>query len=402
MHVDDHGDRSSKVSLQLVAAGDSDRPHPVPTRWRRANRSQGEDRDQQRGALDAESTRDLSRAGRLALQRCAEDLDGLPVGVVLCTPPRGPGDALDGVTVIESIAGTATHRRALDRCGLVPGSEWESDADSTGRPVRPTHKAEPSGPWELHVEETRLVCALAPILETRRNRPVGMVSATAETPDASPFLKPLARLVARAIAQYMADDSTIVHQTLLEGFERARRRSRAALIAVSEREMLTNAAASRLVNDEDGPQLWKWTTGRLGSGEHSAPDEMRLRGNSYSVRCEPIALSGRIIGGLLELRDETSSSVAALDRPQLGWESLIPSELGVARLVAQGLTNREIAARLFVSPHTIGFRLRQIFRKLSIGSRVELARLAVEHAELDDLPRRSSEVVALKCAACSC
>ena len=52
------------------------------------------------------------------------------------------------------------------------------------------------------------------------------------------------------------------------------------------------------------------------------------------------------------------------------------SELTVARLVAEGLTNREVAERLFVSPHTVNTHLRHVFSKLGINSRVELARLA--------------------------
>jgi hypothetical protein len=48
----------------------------------------------------------------------------------------------------------------------------------------------------------------------------------------------------------------------------------------------------------------------------------------------------------------------------------------VAELVADGLTNRDVGARLFLSPHTIDFHLRQIYRRLGVRSRVELARLA--------------------------
>jgi DNA-binding CsgD family transcriptional regulator len=53
--------------------------------------------------------------------------------------------------------------------------------------------------------------------------------------------------------------------------------------------------------------------------------------------------------------------------------------VAVARLAADGLTNREAAARLFVSHHTISGHLRSIYLKLGISSRVELTRLAALH-----------------------
>jgi len=62
-----------------------------------------------------------------------------------------------------------------------------------------------------------------------------------------------------------------------------------------------------------------------------------------------------------------------------GWAALTTSELTVTRLVAEGLTNREVAERLFVSPHTVSSHLRHVFSKLGITSRVELARVARDY-----------------------
>jgi DNA-binding NarL/FixJ family response regulator len=70
----------------------------------------------------------------------------------------------------------------------------------------------------------------------------------------------------------------------------------------------------------------------------------------------------------------------AQDRPTVGWESLTETERVVAGLVADGLGNRDVAARMYVSVHTVACYLRQIFRKLGIGSRVELARIVVERS----------------------
>jgi DNA-binding CsgD family transcriptional regulator len=66
------------------------------------------------------------------------------------------------------------------------------------------------------------------------------------------------------------------------------------------------------------------------------------------------------------------------ERAETGWAALTDSELAVARLVAQGLTNREVAERLFVSPHTVSSHLRSTFAKLDINSRLALARIASE------------------------
>lgn len=55
-----------------------------------------------------------------------------------------------------------------------------------------------------------------------------------------------------------------------------------------------------------------------------------------------------------------------------GWDSLTPSEQEVARLIASGLTNNQVAARLGMSPHTVDGRLRRVFAKLGVNTRVEL------------------------------
>ena len=67
-------------------------------------------------------------------------------------------------------------------------------------------------------------------------------------------------------------------------------------------------------------------------------------------------------------------------KPTAGWDSLTDTEVAVAALVARGLSNREIAGRTHVSVHTVAFYLTRIFRKLGIGSRVELTRIVIQRA----------------------
>jgi DNA-binding CsgD family transcriptional regulator len=67
-------------------------------------------------------------------------------------------------------------------------------------------------------------------------------------------------------------------------------------------------------------------------------------------------------------------------RPSTGWASLTPAELDVVRLVSVGLGNKDIATRLFISPRTVETHLTNVYTKLGLASRVQLAQEAARHA----------------------
>ena len=66
-------------------------------------------------------------------------------------------------------------------------------------------------------------------------------------------------------------------------------------------------------------------------------------------------------------------------RPASGWASLTPAERDVIRLVNEGLSNNDIATRLFVSPRTVQTHLTHVYTKLGLTSRVQLAQEAGRH-----------------------
>jgi DNA-binding CsgD family transcriptional regulator len=66
-------------------------------------------------------------------------------------------------------------------------------------------------------------------------------------------------------------------------------------------------------------------------------------------------------------------------RPSSGWASLTPTELDVARLVGEGLANKEIGAKLLISPRTVETHLTHVYAKLGLTSRVQLAQQVVSN-----------------------
>jgi DNA-binding CsgD family transcriptional regulator len=63
-------------------------------------------------------------------------------------------------------------------------------------------------------------------------------------------------------------------------------------------------------------------------------------------------------------------------RATSGWGSLTPMENDVVRLVTEGLGNRDIGARLFISPRTVQTHLTHVYAKLGLASRVQLVQEA--------------------------
>jgi DNA-binding CsgD family transcriptional regulator len=72
----------------------------------------------------------------------------------------------------------------------------------------------------------------------------------------------------------------------------------------------------------------------------------------------------RASGETVRKRDDASGAVV-----------LTPQERQVAQLVKKGMSNRDVAAQLFVSPRTVDFHLRNVFAKTGVTSRAELVGL---------------------------
>jgi DNA-binding CsgD family transcriptional regulator len=100
------------------------------------------------------------------------------------------------------------------------------------------------------------------------------------------------------------------------------------------------------------------------------------------VRCGAVDAARRVEDRLARL-EVPEPAAATGEEAELSaelaaqWASLTHTEVRVARLVAKGMTNKEVAARLVLSPHTVGTHVRNSFTKLGVSNRVELALVVI-------------------------
>jgi DNA-binding CsgD family transcriptional regulator len=136
------------------------------------------------------------------------------------------------------------------------------------------------------------------------------------------------------------------------------------------------AESLRLHALSDAPLEWART--ELLLGEQLRRDRRRseaqrhLRDAAENFRrIGALALADRALG---ELR---ATGESAGTREAGALSTLTPQELRISLAVGEGLTNREIAAQLFLSPRTVDYHLRKVFQKADITSRAELMRLVL-------------------------
>jgi DNA-binding NarL/FixJ family response regulator len=155
---------------------------------------------------------------------------------------------------------------------------------------------------------------------------------------------------------------------------RAVERALASVAAADEAGVPVEAARSRTLAARRSPRPAS-AIARVGELQRAAASSMPAGAALTATRRNASSASSA-----------TASTVARAGHADgTGLESLTERELQVARLVVERKTNPEIAAELFLSQKTVETHLRNIFRKMGVSSRVELAR-AVERADRAGVP----------------
>jgi DNA-binding CsgD family transcriptional regulator len=371
----DELDHRGQVALRHVLARVEDGPfrhesvsEAVQTSWRRAAAS-GLKPDEIHPPFDADVDDDcrLHWAAAPAMTAVSADLPDLRSALLL-TDRR--------VHVIERWTRTAHTALQMDAVGAAPGffcDEAIIGTNSIGMAASTRGAALVRG-FEHYADAfTHITCASRSVLDPLTGQVLGVVNMTVADPAPWQLMAALVGRVVHETEQRLLDEAGSKSIALYDAFLQARRRAKGPMAAVDGSSLYVNAAGSRFVASTDRETLWAWAQRCVHRGAHPMP-LLKLPIGSAPAQCDAVLDGQQIIGAVVRFSPVARASLG-LDI-HTGWARLTDAERAVADLVAAGYTNREAATRLFISPHTVDYHLRHIFRKLDIDSRIQLARIA--------------------------
>ena len=126
---------------------------------------------------------------------------------------------------------------------------------------------------------------------------------------------------------------------------------------------------------------------RLLYGEHLRRERRRVAARKHlRAAIEAFEACDAVVWAERARTELRASGETTRKRDPSTVSQLTPQEVQIARMVAEGLSNKEVAAQLFLSPRTIDAHLRSVFGKLDITSRVQLARLPLGDTTVSPTP----------------
>jgi DNA-binding CsgD family transcriptional regulator len=308
------------------------------------------------------------------------DLAGAIVSVVLTD--QG-GHVIDRRVVHRGLRGD------LDAIALAPGSVYAEARIGTNAIGTALAQEAPSmvvGTEHFADVFTPMACAAVPLADPESGRLIGAFDLTCRARDVSPLMLSLARRGAREIERRLLDDKGIAERVLLQHFLQRRRGAKGPLLLLSENRMITNGAADHLVSPDDAALLWDQARRALASDSEDRSELVLSGGTTVALACEPVFDGGILLGSLVRLTEINTgggeSGGQPVDSKPAGLTGLTDTEQSVTALAVEGLTNRQVAERLFMSRYTVDTHLRSIYRKLGVNSRLALARAVTDGSDL--------------------
>jgi transcriptional regulator of acetoin/glycerol metabolism/DNA-binding CsgD family transcriptional regulator len=322
---------------------------------------------------------DVDNDGRLrwaaapALAAVSADLADLPVALLLSDHTGH---------LVERWAGSTKTSDLMDGIGAAPGYVCREElvgTNSIGLALLTPGPAVVLG-FEHYADNlTAVSCASTAVVHPATGQLLGVINATCPGQIYNPVMPALVGRVVAETCRRLLEESRVPSPALRAAFLNARRKSKGALAAISANTMFFNTAAGPILTaPADRVLLWDWAEQAIRDHKGALEAVVAYTSGPRTTRCEAVYDGSTLAGAIVWIgrRMDPSPTTAAIDASSASrWSLLTDSEQNIAEQVARGLTNRETAVLLFLSPHTVDYHLRQIFRTLGVQSRVELARI---------------------------
>jgi DNA-binding CsgD family transcriptional regulator len=245
--------------------------------------------------------------------------------------------------------------------------------------VRGDEDEPPAAPHVLALEATQRAQALRDLADGRHDAALDRLASVFEAPGAHPARRLFAvgDLVEAAIGAARPEAAEAPLAALRAWADATGSPWGAAIVAGAELQLGDETAYERALAAHERIAL-PFDRGRLELklGERLRRAKQRTEARRHlRAAIEAFARTGAEPWKRRAAAELRATGETARTRDPSTLDDLTPQELQIARMVAEGATNRDVAGRLFLSPRTVDYHLRKVFQKLSVNSRTQLAGL---------------------------
>jgi transcriptional regulator of acetoin/glycerol metabolism len=209
------------------------------------------------------------RAAAPVTDRLAEQLADSPASIIL---------ADSEAQIIDRRAGARKLIQALDRAFVAPGFRYAEEFTGTngiGSPLEDRRPFSVRGGEHFRENLLEFACIGAPVVHPISGAVEGVLDVTCRFADNNALLKPLVLAAVREIESRMHACASLRERLLLENFLRVTRKTSSAVVALNQDFIISNTAATKLLDPSDQVLLWDWTS-RMLAGRGECSGEVRL------------------------------------------------------------------------------------------------------------------------------
>ncbi len=238
----------------------------------------------------------LLRAAEPVLHAMEDRLAGLGISVIVSD---GTGLIVDRRVTDYGL------RSRLDQLCISPGHLFSEDSVGTngiGTAIEIGRATRVDGHEHYLDKYVDFTCVGVPISDPIQQRPVGVLDLTTPADPQNAAIELLTEQIGRAIEQRLLEQHSLHERSLLDHFMRANRRTRAALVVLSDRILMANPQAARLFQDMDHPLLWDHASRALSSSDPIVGELVLDDGTLVATQTTAVRDGGDAIGSVMEIR----------------------------------------------------------------------------------------------------